>query len=126
MLDAKGGVGAGEKTRAQRFELQIPIRYRAGDEADWHQGTTRNISRSGVLFQGEDWAEPRCHLELNLRLPRENGVDRAAELACRGTVTRSERGGSEEGGHLIAISISHYRLIRSKDGRGANHTAQSS
>ena len=123
MLEAKDAVGASEKTRAQRFELHIPIRYRAGGEADWHQGTTRNISRSGVLFEGEDWAEPRCHLELTLRLPRENGVDRAAEVACRGTVMRSERGGSEEGGHLIAISISHYRLVRSKDGRGASHTA---
>jgi hypothetical protein len=126
MLDARGGVGPGEKTRAQRFELQIPLQYRAGGEVDWHRGTTRNISRSGVLFQGEDWAEPRSHLELNLRLPWEKTVDRAAELACRGTVTRSERGGSEEGGHLIAISISHYRLVRSQDGRRASDTAQSS
>ena len=126
MLDARGGVGPSEKARAQRFELQIPLRYRAGGEVDWHRGTTKNISRSGVLFQGEDWAEPRSHLELNLRLPRENGVDRAAELACRGTVTRSERSGSDEAGHLIAISISHYRLVRSQDGRGASPTAHSS
>jgi len=126
MLDTRGGVGPSEKTRAQRFGLQIPLRYRAGGEVDWHRGTTRNISRSGVLFQGEDWAEPRSHLELNLRLPRENGVDRAAELACQGTVTRSERGRSEEGGHLIAISISHYRLVRSQDGRRTIPTAQSS
>ena len=126
MLDARGGVGPGEKTRAQRFELQIPLRYRAGGEVDWHRGTTRNISRSGVLFHGEDWAEPRSHLELNLRFPRENGVERAAELACRGTVTRSERGGIEEAGHLIAISISHYRLVRSQDGRGASHNGHSS
>jgi len=126
MLDARGGAGPSDKARAQRFELQIPLRYRAGGEIDWHRGTTRNISRSGVLFQGEDWAEPRSHLELNLRLPRENGVDRSAELACRGTVTRSERGGSDETGHLIAISISHYRLVRSQDGRGASPTAESS
>jgi len=126
MLDASGGAGPSEKARAQRFELQIPLRYRAGGEIDWHRGTTRNISRSGVLFQGEDWAEPRSHLELNLRLPRENGVDRAAEVACRGTVTRSERGGNDETGHLIAISISHYRLVRSQNGRGASPTADSS
>jgi hypothetical protein len=122
MLDAIGGVALGEKTRAQRFELHIPLRYRAGGEIDWHHGTTRNISRSGVLFQGEDWAEPRSHLEMTLRLPRENGMERAAEVVCRGTVTRSERNGSAEGNHLIAISISHYRLVRSRDGRRASQT----
>jgi len=122
MLNARGGVTRGGKTRAQRFELHIPLRYRAGDEVDWHQGATKNISRSGVLFQSEDWAEPRSRLEITLRLPRENGIERAAEVVCRGTVTRSEQDGSDEGGHLIAISISHYRLVRSRDGRRASQT----
>jgi hypothetical protein len=43
-------------------------------------------------------------------------------VVCRGTVMRSEQNGSEEGGHLIAISISHYRLVRSRDGRRASQT----
>jgi len=123
MVDARGGVTPNEKTRAQRFELHIPLRYRASDEVDWHQATTKNISRSGVLFQSEEWAERRSRLEIALRLPRENGIERAAEVVCRGTVTRSEQNGSEEGGHLIAISISHYRLVRSRDGRRASQTA---
>ena len=116
MLDTIGGNAVGDKARAQRFELQIPLRYRAGDEDDWHRGTTRNISRSGVLFQGEDCAEPRTSLEMTLQLPKETGVERAAEVVCRGTVTRSERCGSE-GGPLIAFRISHYRLVRPQDGR---------
>ena len=123
MLDARDGAAPSEKMRAQRFELHIPLRYRADSGVDWHQGTTKNISRSGVLFQSEDWAEPRSRLEITLRLPRENGIERAAEVVCRGTVTRSEQNGSEEGGHLIAISISHYRLVRSRDGRRASQTA---
>jgi hypothetical protein len=113
----------GDKVRAQRFELQIPLRYRADGEDDWHRGTTRNISRSGVLFQGEGWAEPFTCLEMTLLLPRETGVERAAEVVCRGTVTRSERRGSEGGGPLIATSISHYRLVRPQDGRRMRHTA---
>jgi hypothetical protein len=123
MLDARGGVTLSENTRAQRFELQIPLRYRAAGDGDWHRGTTRNISRSGVLFHGEDWAEPSTHLEMTLLLPRETGVDRAAEVVCRGTVTRSERRGIEEGGPLIAIRISHYRLVRPQGGRRRDHTA---
>jgi len=123
MLDAKSGAALGEKSRARRFELRIPLRYRADGADDWHTGTTRNISRSGVLFQGDDWAEPCSALEMTLLLPKESGVERAAEVVCRGTVTRSERREREDGGPLIAIRISHYRLIRPQDGRQVNHTA---
>jgi hypothetical protein len=117
MSDASGGVSLSSKTRAQRFELQIPVRYRTDSEQGWRRGTTRNISRSGMLFHGEDWAQPSTRIELTLLLPRQMGVARAAEVICRGTVTRSERCGIEEGGPLMAIRISHYRLIRPKDGR---------
>ena len=117
MSDASGGVSLSNKTRAQRFELQIPVRYRTDSEQGWHSGTTRNISRSGMLFHGEDWAQPSTRIELTLLLPRQMGVVRAAEVICRGTVTRSERRGIEEGGPLMAIQISHYRLVRPKNGR---------
>ncbi len=117
MSDASGGVSLSSKTRAQRFELQIPVRYRSDSGQSWHRGTTRNISRSGMLFRGEDWAQPSTRIELTLLLPRQMGVAPAAEVICRGTVTRSERRGIEEGGPLMAIQISHYRLIRPKDGR---------
>ena len=124
MLDGRGGIAVGDKARAQRFELQIPLRYRADGEGDWHRGTTRNISRSGVLFQGEDWAEPSTCLEMTLLLPKDIiGVERAAEVVCRGTVTRSEGRGSEGGGPLIATRISHYRLVRPRDGRRMRRTA---
>ena len=39
-------------TRAPRFSLRLPIRYRTVGEPAWHDGTTENISRSGVLFRG--------------------------------------------------------------------------
>jgi len=112
MSDPTVGVALVDKTRARRFELQIPLRYRVNGESDWHNGTTRNISRSGVLFQGDNWAEPRAPFEVILLLPDDLGISRAAEVVCRGTVVRSEWGGSDGGGPLIAIKISHYRLVR--------------
>jgi hypothetical protein len=112
MRDAGIGVAVADRARARRYELQLPLRYRANADGDWHRGTTRNISRSGVLFHGEDWAEPRTPLEMTFQLPGEIGVERAAEVICRGTVIRSERGGSDGGAPLIAIRISHYRLVR--------------
>lgn len=112
MMDAEASVAVADKARARRFELQIPLRYRVNGEGEWHNGTTRNISRSGVLFQGEGWAEPHTPFEMTLLLPSEMGVDRAAEVVCKGTVMRSDWGGSDGGGPLIAIKISHYRLVR--------------
>jgi len=117
MTGALGGVALIEKTRAQRFELQIPLRYRTDRDESWRRGTTRNISRSGMLFHSEDWAKPNAQIELTLQLPRQLGVDRAGEVICRGMVTRSERRGIEEGGPLIAIRISHYRLVRRRERR---------
>jgi hypothetical protein len=101
-----------EKGRARRFDLRITLRYRENGEGQWHRGVTRNISYSGVLFQGEGWAEPQTPLELSLTLPRDVTGGWAAEVVCRGKVMRSERGGTEGGASLIASSISHYRFVR--------------
>jgi len=117
MSDAIGGVTLNSKSRAQRFGLQIPLRYRTDSEGGWRNGTTRNISRSGMLFHGEDWAAPNTRIELTLLLPQQVGVERAAEVFCRGLVTRSERREIVEGGPLMAIQFSHYRLVRPKNGR---------
>jgi len=101
-----------EKGRARRFALQIALRYRGNGEARWHRGVTRNISYSGVLFDGEDWTQPQTPVELSLALPANITGGWAAEVVCRGTVMRSERGGNDGDGSLIATSISHYRFVR--------------
>jgi len=112
MLDAGGGISVAEKERARRFELQITLHYRANGEGQWHRGFSRNISCSGVLFHGEDWTAPRTLLEISLSLPRGMTGGRAAEVICRGMVTRSERRGRDADGPLIATRISHYRFLR--------------
>src|SRR5208283_320000 len=71
MLDGGEVSSVADKGRARRFELQIALRYRANGEGRWHRGVTRNISYSGVLFHGEDWAEPRTPLEICLALPKD-------------------------------------------------------
>jgi hypothetical protein len=112
MLDAGEVSSVADKGRARRFELQIALRYRANGEGRWHRGVTRNISYSGVLFHGEDWAEPRTPLEICLALPKDVRRGWSAEVVCRGMVTRSERSGSDGGDPLIASRISHYRFVR--------------
>ena len=76
-------------SRAQRFRLQLPLRYRRLGEKDWHQGTTENISRSGMLFQADEALQPNSQLEINLVLPAEIAGLAATEVVCRGEVVRT-------------------------------------
>jgi PAS domain S-box-containing protein len=75
--------------RAQRFQLHLPLRYRRLGEKDWHAGTTENISRSGLLFQGDDILQPSAQLEINLVLPTEIAGLSGTEVVCRGEVVRT-------------------------------------
>ena len=76
-------------TRAQRFQLHLPLRYRRVGESDWHEGTTENISRSGMLFKTDEVLQPSSQLEINLVLPAEIAGLSATEVVCRGEVVRS-------------------------------------
>ena len=100
------------KNRAQRFGIQIRMRYRLSGGSKWWEGTTQNISRSGVLFRGEEFAEPNTPVELSFALPKEIFGARPAEVVCKGTVIWSER--PKVGGSLpaLASTISHYRFVR--------------
>jgi PAS domain S-box-containing protein len=76
-------------TRAQRFHLHLPLRYRRLGEKDWHVGTTENISRSGMLFQADELLQPSSQLEINLVLPQEIAGLSSTEVVCRGEVVRT-------------------------------------
>jgi hypothetical protein len=100
------------KNRAQRFGIQIHLRYRLSGGSKWWKGTTENISRSGVLFRGEEFTEPNTPLEMSLVLPDEISGVRPAEVVCKGTVVRSERPKGAEAFPALASTISHFRFIR--------------
>ena len=98
--------------RARRFGIQIRLRYRLNGESKWWKGTTENVSRSGVLFRGEEFAERNTPLELTFVLPKEISGVRPAEVMCKGKVIWSER--PREPGKLpfLATTITQYRIIR--------------
>ena len=79
-------------TRAQRFQLHLPLRYRRLGEKIWHEGKTENISRSGMLFQADEELQPNSQLEINLVLPAEIAGLSATEVVCRGEVVRTVAG----------------------------------
>ena len=102
----------GAKNRPRRFGIQIRLRYRLNGGSKWWEGTTYNISRSGVLFRGEEFAEPNTPLEMTFVLPAEILGARSAEVFCKGTVIWSERPKDAGAFPALASTISQYRLIR--------------
>ena len=104
----------GYRSRAQRFEIQIPLDYRVDGKSEWHKGTTKNISCTGVLFRGEEFAEPNTPLEMRLVLPDLTSGLRSAAVVCRGVVARSAPPDGADAFALLASTISDYRLIQRK------------
>ncbi|MGH9512714.1 MAG: ATP-binding protein [Terriglobales bacterium] len=97
-------------SRAQRFTLHLPLKYRPLGEQGWHSGTTENISRSGMLFRAEEWISPNVQLEINLVLPREIAGLSAAEVVCRGEIVRAVEGPETTASPAIAAKILQYHF----------------
>jgi PAS domain S-box-containing protein len=96
--------------RAQRFNLHLPLKYRPLGEPDWRAGTTENISRSGMLFRGEEPIPTSVQVEINLVLPPEIAGLAPAEVVCRGEVVRSVVGESPSMSPALAAKILQYHF----------------
>jgi len=97
-------------SRAQRFQLQLPLRYRKIGEQAWLAGTTENISRSGMLFRAEELLSPNVQLEINLVLPPEIAGLEAAEVVCRGEVVRTVDAETPAMSPALAAKILQYHF----------------
>jgi PAS domain S-box-containing protein len=97
-------------SRAQRFQLHLPLKYRRIDEEKWHDGETRNISRSGLLFQAEDLLQPNVILEINLVLPSEIAGLSPTEVVCRGEIVRTVKPNGDRMPPALAAKILQYRF----------------
>ncbi|HET6179044.1 MAG TPA: ATP-binding protein [Candidatus Sulfotelmatobacter sp.] len=97
-------------TRAQRFQLHLPLRYRRLGEKVWHEGTTENISRSGMLFQADEVLQPSAQLEINLVLPAEIAGLSSTEVVCRGEVVRTVEPGGKALSPALAARILQYHF----------------
>ncbi len=108
-----GGKDASEYTpRAQRFPVVAPMRYRLSGEADWSEGTTINMSRSGILFHSERDLEPKAMVEMEVLFPSEITGGVAANVLCWGPIIRSEPPREHEKRSGFAAAILHYRFRR--------------
>jgi len=97
-------------SRAQRFHLQLPLRYRRLGEIQWHEGKTENISRSGMLFQADEVLQPSAQLEINLVLPAEIAGLSSTEVVCRGEVVRTVQPNGTAIAPALAARILQYHF----------------
>lgn len=96
--------------RAKRLNLQLPLKYRQPGEPAWSQGTTENISRSGMLFRTEKPLIPQLQLEIKLVLPPEITGLPTAEVVCRGQVVRALSSDTGTTSPVVAAKILHYEF----------------
>lgn len=96
--------------RAQRFSLQLPLKYRLVGDPAWREGTTENISRSGMLFRAQEMIPPNAQLEINLVLPAEIAGLSAAEVVCRGEIVRAVSGETSSVPPALAAKILQYHF----------------
>jgi hypothetical protein len=98
--------------RARRFALHLPIYFRQPLSGTWLEGTTENVSYTGVLFRSPYPIVPETPLELRLQLAIGASLNHASEIRCKGAVVRVEPRNAPESPIAVAVAISDYRIVR--------------
>jgi hypothetical protein len=98
--------------RATRFALHFPVRFREPHSATWLEGTTENISYTGVLLRSAYPLALETALELRLELAVGGKRNHGAEVRCKGVVVRVEQRAAPETPIALAVAIKDYRIVR--------------
>ena len=99
-------------TRASRFPLRLPLRYRHVGDPEWQKGKTENISDSGVLFRVEGALQVDTTVELRLVLPPAVSEGAYPEVVCRGRVVRTIPPANDQATPGLVVRIEHYNFVR--------------
>ena len=95
--------------RAQRFPLELPIRYRRVGDLEWLDGITEDISHSGVLFRVEQTFDVDTAIDVRIVLPAAMPAGTASEVVCQARIVRAEMSRAERA--ALAAAFSQQRLI---------------
>jgi hypothetical protein len=98
--------------RARRFALRFPVYFRKLDSPTWLEGTTENISYTGMLFHSSSLLAPQTALELRLRIEVGTKGKDPTEVRCKGRVVRVEQRNAPEPPVALAVAIRDYRIVR--------------
>ena len=99
--------------RAPRYTIHLPLKYRPSGTADWWEGQTENISRSGVLFRTDHLMALQTPVDVLMSLPDEVGDTGSGMVVCHGRVVRTEPPRPYDPRSAVAVTIASYRLAHS-------------
>ena len=109
-MPAPGRRPSGGPQRALRFEVQLPIRFRAVGASGWERGTTVNISQSGMLCRCERPVPARTDVEVLVELTASRGAtDPVTLIRCVGQTARSVPPVRPGAYAAMGITVREYR-----------------
>jgi hypothetical protein len=97
-------------SRAPRFAIQMPLRFRESGATEWHEGKSVNVSRTGILFQSGIDLLPNALLEMQILLPPEIVGKANVNVRCWGPVVRMVVPNSAKEQTTTAAVILRYRF----------------
>ena len=98
--------------RARRFEVRMNLRYRPNETGGWQEGTTENISRSGLLFRSQSNLKRGTSIQMIMTLPAEKAGQRPQHIVCLGTIVRMMPRESAEASNLFAARFVNYEFVK--------------
>ena len=99
--------------RSARFDIQVPLRYRALGAGDWLTGTMANISASGVLFVADAVLEYDTPVQMAFALPTQIATPHPpGRVVCDGRIVRVVSAESPGERAALAATITNYEMMR--------------
>lgn len=98
-----------DRPRATRYPLSTPVLYRLAGAAEWQEGRTVNVSRTGVLFETPTALEADTRVEFILLLPS-LGLPGRSRVQCQGRIVRRVAQPSDTG-CALAATIDAYDFL---------------
>lgn len=97
-----------ERRSRQRLTARLPVKLRQPDGMEL-QGTTRDLSSSGIFLYSEKGLEPGTQLELVITVPASLGLGSGGWALCQASVVRVEQ--SSEKGVGVAATLDRIELL---------------
>jgi hypothetical protein len=105
-------ISAQQSGRAKRFALRFPVYFRELDSSTWLEGTTENISYTGVLFYSPSPLALDSTLEIRLQVTVAADGKAPAEIRGKGVVVRMEQRDVPQIPVALAVAMRDCRIVR--------------
>jgi hypothetical protein len=96
-----------DRRSGERLPVRVPVKVR--HDGSEHEGTTRDLSSSGIFLYSESGMKPGSKLELVVMLPPGLGLGPGGWTLCQASVVRVEQ--SDGKGMGIAATLDRVEFV---------------